>query len=134
VSLFESNAYLDDNANPDSSDPNDPNGSILEGAVTAFLWDVSDAANEVHDNIAYPHSYVVDILRTCSVSDANGAQHANGVDHAIRCFEKQVDSAINSYFYTRVPASTSYSESATEPGSWSLTDVRQLWKKDLYDQ
>lgn len=134
VSLFESNAYIDDNANPDSSDPNDPNGSILEGAVTAFLWDVTDAANETHDDVAYPHSYVADILRTCEVGDGTTVLHADGIDHAIRCFEKQVDNTINSYFYTRDPASTTYSESATEPGSWNLNDIRQLWLKDLYDQ
>ncbi|MGH7470500.1 MAG: hypothetical protein ACRENP_21350 [Longimicrobiales bacterium] len=43
---FEDNEYLLVNANPDGSNPNDPDGTVIEGAVAAFLFDLTDAANE----------------------------------------------------------------------------------------
>ena len=134
VTYYEGNAALLDNSNPNSGDPNDPNGSILEGPVTALLVDLTDAANESHDVIQYAPSYIADVLRTCFVSDGSSNEHANGVDHVIRCLERQVDSSINGYFYTRSPASVSYSESASEPGAWSASNIRTLWKKNLYNQ
>lgn len=103
------------NPNPDSTDPNDPNGSLIEGAVAAFLLDVTDPANEPHDAVAYPAPYLADVIETCRVGDTNRTTHADGIDHIIRCLENQVDATINGYFHTRSPVSTSYSESATEP-------------------
>jgi hypothetical protein len=36
----------------DDGDPND--GSIIEGAVAAFFYDITDPANEPQDNVEYP--------------------------------------------------------------------------------
>ena len=131
---LEDNAYLLVNSNPDGSNPNDPDGSVIEGAVAAFLFDLTDGANETHDAVSFPGSYVADVMRTCFVGDGVGVPiHADGIDHFIRCLEKQVDSGINGYFYYRSPASTTQSESASEPGSWNLTNIRTLWKKNLFD-
>jgi hypothetical protein len=131
---FESNVDLLLNSNPNGSDPNDPNGTLIEGAVAAFLWDLHDSVVEAHDSTAYPGSYLADLISTCSVDFGSGSQHANGVDMLIRCAEKSTDSSVSSYFYPRDTNPTSYSESATEPGSWSASHIRLNWKKNLYNQ
>lgn len=116
-------------------------GSIQEGAVASFLYDLLDGGNSPDsptntsdgddDNIQYQGTYLADIVRTCQ---ANG-QRASGIDHLVYCLEQEVDTAVSHhYFLTRSPAPTSYSVSATPPSNWSRTDIRALWKRDLYGQ
>lgn len=131
---FEAGTDLLTNPNDSISDPNDPNGSRIEGAVAALLVDLTDGANETHDAIDYPEAYIGDLIRTCSVTLSSVNLHADGIDHFIRCLEKQVDSSISSYFWPRTTTPTAYAESATEPGSWSLSNIRTLWKKNLYNE
>lgn len=129
-SRIESNAYYPGTRYHGSDgDPND--GSIIEGAVAAFLYDLTDPANESHDQVQYPGSYVADIIRTCKTP----VYRANGVDHLVYCFEQIVDSAISSsYFRTRSSPPSSISESATEPAGWSRSAIRTLWLRNLYGQ
>lgn len=131
----EANPNLLLNSNPFPADSNNPDGSIIEGAVQAFLYDITDPANETGDAIAYSTGYLGDIMATCQVSDGGGdPTHPSGIDHVIRCLEQQVDSSVNGYFYYRNPASTSETESATEPPGWSRSNIRTLWLKDLYNR
>jgi len=131
---IENGSYLLTNPNPDENDPNEPDGTVIEGAVAALLLDITDGAVEAHDSIQYPGTYAGSLVKTCFVNDGSGSVHAAGIDHFIRCLEQQVDSTINSYFYYRNPASTAYSESASEPGDWSLSRIRKAWKKNLFNQ
>jgi hypothetical protein len=125
VGYFENNLFY--SADHGGGDPND--GSIIEGAVAAFLWDLTDPADESHDNAYYPGSYVADIIKTCKTDGSR----ANGADQLIACFQSQVPSYAG-YFNTRSSQPSSFSESATEPSSWSRTDVKTLWRKNLYGE
>lgn len=125
VGYFENNLfYLADHG---GGDPND--GSIIEGAVAAFLWDLTDTADESHDNADYPGSYVADILKTCKTDGSR----ANGVDQLIACLQRQIPS-YSGYFDTRSSPPSSFSESASEPSGWGRPEVKTLWRKNLYGE
>lgn len=133
--------------NPDPSCPGAggttvTDGSILEGTIAAFLYDLWDGPNTPDsptntadgddDPLEFPGFYIAQIITSCRV---NGSTRPNGVDHLIYCFEGQIDPAITSnpgYFPTRSPDPTSFSEGATEPGTWNLAAIRQRWQTNLY--
>ena len=122
---FDNNNYY-----PGTTGGGDPNdGSIIEGAVAAFLWDLTDTADESHDNADYPGSYLADIIKTCKTDGSR----ADGVDQLIACIQREVPSHAG-YFDTRSSRPSSYSESASEPGSWNRTDIKALWRKNLYGE
>ncbi len=77
-----------------------------------MLLDLTDPANEAHDDVQYPASYVRSIVETCLVNYGGDDQKADGIDQLIRCFEKQLDTSISSKFWPRTT----------------------LWLKNLYDQ
>lgn len=121
-------------------------GSLVEGAVAAFLFDLTDPANEVNDPVYYPYSYLISAMRTCRVY-ANTASGnwmwviPDGVDFLTYCLENQIDSAVtasSTYFTYRSTSldgdPTAYSEEATEPASWSASAIRSLWTGLLYGQ
>lgn len=110
-----------------NGDPND--GSLIEGAVAAFLWDLTDGANEPHDGLALPATYVVEELAVCKVS--LNQWYAQGIDEAIWCFEGEVDSSV---YDTYFPNGTSpqIQSGALKPNGWSQQGVRDLWLENLY--
>lgn len=101
--------------------PAGANGSIIEGAVASFFYDITDPANEAHDQTQYPGTYVADIVRTCQVY-AGAWRLNNGVDDLAYCFLGTVYD--KERFTTRSPAPTGVAESATEP---EVYDTR-FWK------
>lgn len=117
-------------------------GGIIESAVAAFLLDMTDSDSESHDLMAYPGSYVAQIIRTCEVYRSywwgSAWSRANGVDDLVYCFENQVDPAVTGssvYFTTRSPDASQQRESATEPsGTWNRWDIRTAWRHDLYGE
>lgn len=120
--------------------PTTVDGSIKEGAVAAFLWDLTDTNQEAFDGAAYSGNYIATIIKTCNVQDNHswpGYERANGIDHHIWCLEKAATTTLySSYFPLRAAAGEAfgYTESATEPGSWSASVIRTLWLKNLYLQ
>jgi len=110
-------------------------GSIIEGAVAAFLFDLADAYSIVEpwDTLAFPGTYIADIVVSCKV---NGLYRADGVDHLIFCFEQEVDSSLaispHTYFPTRVANTYGQWNSAGTPPGWSQSAVRATWIRDLY--
>lgn len=124
-SNFESNDYYP--ATRGDGDRDD--GSIIEGAVAAFLFDFTDSANESHDNVDSPGRYVADIVETCEVD----GDRADGVDHLVACFQRNVPN-YSDYFLSRYNPPSSFSEGATEPSGWSRLNVRKLWHKNLYGE
>jgi hypothetical protein len=117
-------------------------GSIIEGAIAAFLYDLWDGpstpdsptntADGDDDTLEFPGFYIAQIITSCRV---NGSTRPNGVDHLIYCFEKQIDPAITSnpgYFPTRSPDPSSFTEGATEPPTWNLAAIRARWQMNLY--
>lgn len=118
-----------------SSDGQTWDGSIIEGAMAAFLLDLTDGSDGDADPIQYPGSYVADMIRTCQ----NDKRRANGIDDIIYCLEGQVDPAVRNsskYFITRSSSedASSASHSAGQPWNWSRSAIRQLWTRTLYGE
>lgn len=109
-------------------------GSIIEGAVAAFFYDIVDAAgDEPHDAIGAPGSYLAAILSTCEVFSGSWVR-ADGIDHIAYCTENSINP--QAYFATRTTTPTNQRESATESSSWgwSSANMRSLWIWNLYDK
>lgn len=115
---------------------NSEDGAIIEGAVAAFLYDLTDGTTESHDDFSAPGTYVRDLIRTCRV-DANSFLDAppNGIDGLIACIQQQAPNYSLGYFPTRSFSyrTTSYSENAVEPAGWTQSNVKKLWRYNLYD-
>jgi len=105
-------------------------GSLIEAAYAAFLYDLTDNVSEVRDSISAPGSYVGDLIRTCQARYVNWIR-ANGPDLIAYCAENAINPA--TYFTTRVPPS-SYLESASESGGWSGTRVHDNWTWNMYEK
>jgi hypothetical protein len=112
-------------------------GSRIEGSVAAFLYDITDAANEGHDTIQLPGQYVGDVMSTCDVwvQSLGNWVHSRAIEHLVYCSENQIDPWIaqNNYFPTSWRPSAQR-ESATEPPGWSPGAIRALWLRNLYGQ
>lgn len=64
-------------------------GSIVQGAVSAFLWDVTDpSTGEPHDNTYRSPSSVADAVKSCRVYQ-DGWISYTGADHLIFCIENR---------------------------------------------
>lgn len=108
-------------------------GSVIEGAFAAFLYDIVDTAVEPHDSIAAPGSYVRDIVRTCQVKYSGGNyRRANGTDELTFCIENAINPS--GYLAVRGATPTNYSESATESGGWTSVRARLNWVWNMYEK
>lgn len=112
-------------------------GSRSEGAIAAFFYDLTDNNRfgaETHDVVQYAGTVVGTVISTCQVYEGGYWIYNNGIDHLVYCFERRVDPAVtgsSTYFPTRSPDPTSYAVSSytTDP-----TEVRKLWRRNLYNQ
>lgn len=133
--VFERNGYYPGSASLGDGDPDD--GSIIEGAFAAFMYDLTDPANEPHDDAEYPRDYVADVLGTCEADHAaSGEIEANGVDHLIACFQHEPPPYTSKYFPTRSAdfRALGYEENASEPSGWAPAAIEDLWRKNLYGE
>src|SRR5699024_810428 len=100
--------YFQFEANPYVSNGED--GSIIEGAVAGFFWDLTDPTNESFDNVEYNSGYyIASIIEDCEVKVNGNWKRADGIDHLIACFQHGVPS-YTSYFPTRNNYPTTYQE------------------------
>lgn len=123
----EANFWLEENGG---------DGSIQEGAVAAVLWDIADGTNETHDALDAPGSYIAGVIATCDVKQGSAWIDRDGIDHLVYCFENDVDSAITgnaNYFPTRSVDPTDEREFSNEPSGWSKAKIRNIWRRNLYD-
>lgn len=120
-----------------SSGLGNQDGSLIEFAVGGFLLDMTDnTPTETGDSYSFPGSYIIHVLGTCEVQTSGTWSKRNGIDHAVYCFEGQVDSAITGsslYFIARGGDPTSQRHTASTPSGWSSSAVRGLWRKNLYN-
>lgn len=121
-------------------------GSIVEGAIHAFLWDITDPAHvESHDKLQKPASQVVDAIRTCEVSiDRVEWRAYTGIDHLIWCMElrfpyqvRMVDyqgkELLTTFFDTR-PSSQWVNDARGYSVANFSDDFRRLWLVNLYSR
>jgi hypothetical protein len=124
------------------------NGSIIEGAVAGFFYDLvdgtverDDATNsgkisESFDNVTYPGSYLASIMKNCSlVAAAMTVSKLDGIDQVIYCAERSLaaQSLPTDFFPTRGATFTLVTPNTTNPPGWAAADVRRLWLRNLYD-
>ncbi len=109
------------------------NGSKTEGAVASFLYDMTDPANETHDQTAYSGFYVAEVLRTCEVSIGGTWVHQRGIDHLVYCFLNAVTDA-SQFNRTNGTAPTAARESATDPETTTVRNpkIRKNYQKNLF--
>jgi hypothetical protein len=134
VDLFEGRKHYP-GARYYDTDGNEHNGSIIEGAVASFLYDIWDPANEGHDGVQYPGRYIADLIRTCEVNES-GWKRRNGIDHLVYCMENTVDPAVTGHSYwfiTRSSDPTEQRNSAPLPGGWNPSDIRKAWVYNLHE-
>ena len=119
-------------------------GSVIEGSVAAFLFDLTDPKNESHDDLNFPGRYVADVIGSCGgQANDGGFCEANGVDHLIACFQLksppygQTYDGTNYYFGTRsydLRADGYVTEDAREPSGWNRSDINKIWRYTLYEE
>lgn len=104
-------------------------GSIIEGAVASFFWDLGEE---------FSGEYVAEVISTCEVKYLiPGWIRANGVDHLTFCFEQQIDSSVtgsSTYFPTRSSHPSDFRDDADQPSGWSAGLIRDLWTLALYGE
>jgi hypothetical protein len=109
-------------------------GSLIEGAIAGFLYDLTDANSfgvESHDLVQYPGSYVADVISGCSVQLASSEWIPNrGIDHLVYCFQRDMDGVAN-YFTSRDPKPVAQNQSS---GISNPAEVKRLWRKNLYKE
>ncbi|HEX8274229.1 MAG TPA: hypothetical protein VF615_16440 [Longimicrobiaceae bacterium] len=112
-------------------------GSRSEGAIAAFFYDLTDSNRwgaETFDVVQYAGSVVGDVITNCQVYQSGTWIYNNGIDHLVYCFERQVDPVVTGnakYFPTRSPDPTSQYGGST---ATSPTEVRKLWRRNLYNE
>jgi hypothetical protein len=120
-------------------------GSIVQGAIHAFLWDITDPAGEAGDNVQKRAADVVQAIKTCEVSlQVNGSFIPyTGIDHLIWCMEDRFPYEVIMYTSTGERKMTffntrSSSNWANDARGWSVdrfsNDFRRLWLKNLYSK
>lgn len=122
-------------------------GSIIEGATAAFFYDLVDGTaerdnstntgkfSEPFDQVTYPGSYLVAVIKTCSLNSNFGTfSQMGGIDQVIYCLERSLSAqSLTQYFPTDPVTYTSVTEGATEPPTWNSADIRRLWLYNLYN-
>jgi hypothetical protein len=122
-------------------------GSIVQGAVHAFLWDIVDTGlAEGHDRVEKTPSAVVDAIKHCEVTINRSDWFAyTGIDHLIWCMERRFPyqvrmrktsgsgDTLQTFFNTRrqdrwVNAASGFSVANLSD------DFRRIWLVNLYSK
>lgn len=109
-------------------------GHLIEGAYAAFLWDLTDPANESHDGLEVPGRYLGDIISACQLTMFQGVDRPRGSDAVIYCMEQVVDHGLYSQGYFTAHEDKNYlsvssSVSSAHPARSAL---RAAWVRNLY--
>jgi hypothetical protein len=114
-------------------------GSIVQGAVAALLWDITDDGfSEADDPIQRSPRDLTDAMKNCRVTVSGTSRGYSGIDHVIFCLEYAspytvlLSSGVVTLFNTRNPIPTSATSGYTFfRGS---TGFRKNWLINLYSK
>lgn len=114
-------------------------GSIIQGAVAALLWDITDdGLSEQGDPIQKSARELTDVMKCCRVTVGNSSLGYTGIDHVIFCLENVspytiiLTTGTVSLFNTRYTLPTSATPGyALFRGS---TGFRRNWLINLYSK
>jgi hypothetical protein len=117
-------------------------GSVSEGPVAAFLYDLIDSADDVNegfDRVSFSGRYLAAVLRSCRIYNPlyKSFTGPTRIDHIIACMENSTDIYYPSFFPSAGALRVLiYNESADESsaGGWNPAAIRALWRHDLYRQ
>jgi hypothetical protein len=120
-------------------------GSIVQGAIHAFLWDITDAAfTENFDRVQKPAIDVVNAIRGCEVAvDWADFKPYTGVDHLIWCMERRFPYQVRMQYgageqvYDFFPRRSKgdWAKEARGPMVNAFNDdFRRLWLVNLYSK
>jgi hypothetical protein len=121
-------------------------GSIVQGAVHAFLWDITDAAfTEGHDRVQKRPADVVQAIKGCEVSiDRVEYKPYTGIDHLIWCMEYRFPYQVRmqtgsgeqpmTFFDTRAQSQWPVIARWYFPVDAYNDDFRRLWLVNLYSK
>ena len=101
----------------------------VEGAIMAFLYDLTDSGVESYDNITISGADMGDILKTCRVAYGNGWQYPSRIHWIIHCIE----GAITGYD-AGFPGGRPSALSVSSGHSVSATDLRYLWRWHFFNK
>jgi hypothetical protein len=120
----------------------DGDGSIIEGAVAGFVYDLvddedtPDSLSGDDDDAAYSLAAIGNILATC---DMPGKSKIDGIDRFVYCAEEtlamqdSINPATSDYWFASRRPTTFSSFSVTSQGM-NLSIVRRTWKYNLFNQ
>jgi hypothetical protein len=123
------------------------NGSIVQGAIGAFLWDIVDVGYaEGHDRVEKAPILVVDAIKGCEVTINRSDWFAyTGIDHLIWCMERRFPyqvrlrktsgsgDTLQTFFNTRAPDRWANDARGFSVASFS-DDFRRIWLVNLYSK
>lgn len=107
-------------------------GSVIEGAFAAFLYDITDSSAEQHDLMAATGSYVRDLVLSCKVQYSWILRRANGTDELVYCAENAINPS--GYLTRRGAYPVAYSEAAVEPAGWTSSAIHTNWVWNMYEK
>jgi hypothetical protein len=117
-------------------------GSIVEGAIHSFLYDLSDGTQgETHDQVQFTPLQVASAVGSCTVRLPNASSNIpyKGVDHLIYCMEGRapymvrVNGVAMTFFNTR--PSSEWPQSALGSSlALSSDQLRKVWLVNLYSK
>lgn len=155
--IFQNQRYSDFRAE-DNPDRMVGNGSIVEGAVSGFLYDLVDGPSDPNgpqnesgtddDQVTWPGNLIVQVFQSCALRDASTGiwdTKLGGIDQFIYCLDTpdlsppfDPQTAINPTTQQRYFATgrlyNQITVSATLPPTWDKAYFRQLWLFNLYNQ
>lgn len=121
-------------------------GSIVQGAVHALLWDMYDAnGNEQHDRVQVPAQMIVNSIRDCQVTVNRSTWFGfTGIDHLIWCMERRTPyqvtlrknngaDTVMTFFNTRNRSAWA-ADARGAPVANLSDDFRRLWLVNLYSE
>jgi hypothetical protein len=134
--------YSTDNAMEDNPWRALGDGSRIEGASAAFMYDLVDGASEsdsptntangdeTFDTATYPGSFVVQAISACTLTVlVVGVTKLDGMDQFVYCVERSVSAqplgvSWRSYNGITPPAA---------PAGWDPALIRRLWRYNMYN-
>jgi hypothetical protein len=127
--------YATDNALEQNPWRTTGDGSRIEGAAAAFMYDLVDGASEPDgldesfDTATYPGSYVLNAIGGCAFGPNNSPHTLDGMDQFVYCVERSTSAqplGVNWRAYSSV-------QSPAPPAGWSAAVVRKLWRYNFYN-
>jgi hypothetical protein len=108
---------------------------MKDGSVAAMFHDLIDSANEDDDETTYGGSYVFRVFDTCRVTEIIGVvpvtRDISEIHDMVWCLERTVEDDVHEDHFPNSRTPHSVSEGASEPSSWSASDIRSTWLQNL---